>query len=282
MLKTPFIIFIVISALVANIICFAAELPQHSPVPGGVAVIALPDDVDFTSVKLAKKRVMTVAIDDQWFAVVGLSLKSKPGEKTLSFISKDGEKATTTFTVKDKAYREQRITIKDKRKVNPYKNDLDRIVKERKLIGSAFAKWTNRSSINMQFDKPVDGPFSSPFGLKRFFNDQPRNPHSGLDIAAPTGTPIAVPAEGTVIESGDFFFNGNTVFVDHGQGLITMYCHLDSIAVENGDKLKTGDIIGTVGETGRVTGAHLHWSVSLNGTRVDPMLFLKAEHRIKE
>ncbi len=277
MLKIAYTILILLSI---SINTHAATLPQQNAVPGGVAIVALPDDADFTTVKFGKKRVMTVVDGDQWYAVVGLSLKTKAGEHTVSYKNNNGDESTISFEVTGKTYREQRITLKNKRKVNPYKNDLDRIAKERKLIGAAFAKWTNRSDINMQFDKPVDGPFSSPFGLKRFFNDQPRNPHSGLDIAAPTGTPIKIPADGTVVESGDYFFNGNTVFVDHGQGLITMYCHMDSIDVNNGDELKRGDVIGTVGETGRVTGAHLHWSVSLNGTRVDPMLFLKAEHRI--
>lgn len=257
----------------------ATVLPQANPVPGGVAIIALPENAKFDDVNFANKRVLTVIDNDQLYAVIGLSLKTKPGDHKVSYTSKDGNATNISFTVEDKNYREQRITLKNKRKVNPYKNDLDRIAKERKLIGSAFAKWTNRSDINMLFDQPVDGPFSSPFGLKRFFNDQPRNPHSGLDIAAPTGTPIYAPADGTVIESGDFFFNGNTVFVDHGQGLITMYCHMSKIDVQNGDQLQRGDIIGEVGETGRVTGAHLHWSVSLNGNRVDPMLFLPTKSK---
>jgi murein DD-endopeptidase MepM/ murein hydrolase activator NlpD len=121
---------------------------------------------------------------------------------------------------------------------------------------------------------PVTAPVSSPFGLRRFFNEQPRKPHSGLDLAAAEGTPISAPASGKITDTGDFFFNGNTVFIDHGQGLVTMYCHLSKIDVEPGQTVNTGDIIGAVGKTGRVTGAHLHWSVSLNNTRIDPTLFL--------
>ena len=126
----------------------------------------------------------------------------------------------------------------------------------------------------MLFDKPVQGPLSSPFGLKRFFNGQPRAPHSGLDFAVPTGTPIHAPAAGRVILTGNYFFNGNTVFVDHGQGLISMFCHLSEIDVSPGDQLVRGQILGKVGATGRVTGAHLHWNVSLNDTRVDPAIFI--------
>lgn len=271
------LLLLLVIVLGGSLSALAANLPLASHVPGGVAVVALPDEVDFTSVTFSNKRVMTVVNGDQWYAVVGLPLNTKPGMHKLSYRNKRGEAGNLSFEVKDKAYREQRLTIKNKRQVNPNEADLERIGKERKKIGAAFAKWTPRSDINMRFDKPVDGPFSSPFGLKRFFNDQPRNPHSGLDIAAPTGTPIRLPADGTVVESGDYFFNGNTVFVDHGQGLITMYCHMDSIRVKSGDELKRGDVIGAVGKTGRVTGAHLHWSVSLNGTRVDPILFLAKE-----
>ena len=122
--------------------------------------------------------------------------------------------------------------------------------------------------------QPVEGRYSSPFGLRRFFNEQARKPHSGLDIVANEGTPVRAAADGVVINTGNYFFNGNTVFIDHGQGLITMYCHLNRIDVSDGQQVKRGDLIGGVGSTGRVTGAHLHWSVLLNGTLVNPELFL--------
>ncbi|UCH52509.1 MAG: M23 family metallopeptidase, partial [Pseudomonadota bacterium] len=149
-----------------------------------------------------------------------------------------------------------------------------RIEQDRIVIGRAFASWEDRDVETLRFSPPANGRLSSAFGLRRVFNGQPRAPHSGLDIAAPQGTPVHAPADGVVIETGNYFFNGNTVFLDHGQGLISMFNHLHTIDVGPGTPVARGAQLGTIGVTGRVTGAHLHWTVSLNDTRVDPALFL--------
>ncbi len=252
----------------------SVELPRESNVPGGVAVIELPaaDGEQQPEAWYRDRRVMVLNNANRWYAIVGIPLNAKPGKHTLTV------KSSTTkrihFTVTEKKYREQHLTIKNKRMVNPDADDLKRIRKEKKEIIAAFAHWRDTRQIDTSFILPVDGPLSSPFGLRRFFNQQPRKPHSGLDIAAPEGTPVRAPASGVVIATGNYFFNGNTIFIDHGQGLITMYCHMNRINVKKDDLLEEGQIIGEVGMTGRVTGAHLHWSVSLNNTRVDPELFL--------
>lgn len=157
------------------------------------------------------------------------------------------------------------------------KEVLSRHLRERKQSTRVMSTWTEPVPASLQLRQPVPGVRSSSFGLRRFFNGQPRNPHGGMDIAAPVGTPVKAAAPGVVIDTGDYFFNGNTVWVDHGAGLLTMYCHLDRIRARVGQRVRTGDVIGTVGKTGRVTGPHLHWSVCLNRTMVDPALFLKAE-----
>jgi len=244
------------------------------PVPGGIAVITLPANTDPASVHYGDSRVLVTKNDDRHIAIVGLPLATKPGRYFLKVTDLQGKPLSLGFQVEDKSYEEQHITIKDKRKVNPEKRDMERITRESKQIKQALRHWSPRENVVLEFQQPVTGPTSSPFGLRRFFNEQARNPHSGLDIAAPEGALIKAPAPGTVLDTGDFFFNGNTVLLDHGQGLVTMYCHMSKIDVIPGQTVNTGDKLGEVGMTGRVTGPHLHWGVSLNDARIDPVLFL--------
>ncbi|MEN8107232.1 MAG: peptidoglycan DD-metalloendopeptidase family protein [Pseudomonadota bacterium] len=261
--------------------CLALTI-EHTPVPGGVAVIQLPPYTDPASVQYNNKRILAVTDNDVLYAVIGLSLGTTAGTHYVNAKSGNGEPLRLSFQVAGKDYETQHITIKDKRKVNPEKRDMQRIGREQKKIQAALQHWSEADNVELGFLKPVQGPYSSPFGLRRFFNEQPRKPHSGLDIAAPKGTPVMAPAAGTIIDTGDYFFNGNTVFIDHGQGLVTMYCHMSRIDVEPGQQVGMGEVIGQVGMTGRVTGPHLHWGVSLNNARVDPMLFLAAEETKKE
>jgi murein DD-endopeptidase MepM/ murein hydrolase activator NlpD len=254
----------------------AQELPRASAVPGGIAIVKLGTAAHKPEVHYKGKKVLVSHHDDEWLALVGLSLSTKPGIHTLrTFI--DGKSGNRTFTVKDKKYEEQHITLENKRMVNPYAKDMERIRDNLARSSAAFARWDEQREAELAFATPVEGRLSGNFGKKRFFNEQPRKPHSGLDIAAPKGTPIIAPAGGSIIETGDYFFNGNTVFVDHGEGLITMFCHMDRIDVKVGQQVQQGEIVGTVGMTGRVTGPHLHWTISLNNSRIDPSLFLSLE-----
>jgi murein DD-endopeptidase MepM/ murein hydrolase activator NlpD len=253
-----------------------------TPVPGGIAVIPLPANTDPVTARYREKKVLVTKADGKLIAVIGLPLASKPGRHYLEVTDRQGKTLSLGFQVTDKAYEEQHITIKDKRKVNPEKRDMERITRESEQIKQALRHWSPEENVVIEFRKPVSGPTSSPFGLRRFFNEQARKPHSGLDIAAPEGTPIQSPAPGTVLDTGDFFFNGNTVLLDHGQGLVTMYCHMSKIDVTSGQTVNTGDKLGEIGITGRVTGPHLHWGVSLNDARIDPLLFLQEETVFKK
>ena len=250
-----------------------AALPPHSEaVPGGVTVIDLgPAHGKPPVLHYKKQQVMVQQDQGRWKAVVGIPLSTKPGTQQLTL----ARGAPLTFTVQAKDYATQHLTIKNKRKVNPNKQDMTRIRGERGRINVALAHWRETTEVETTFILPVQGRLSSPFGLRRYFNEQPRKPHSGIDIAAAEGTSIHAPASGQVIDTGDYFFNGKTVFLDHGQGLVTMYCHMSRIDVTPGQTVTQGEIIGAVGQTGRVTGPHLHWGVSLNNARVDPALFFE-------
>jgi len=243
----------------------------NKPVPGGVAVVDLGAGDTAPSVRYQDKPVLVIKEDQQrWIAIVGVPLSVKPGPQRISV---NGSQ-TLSFQVGSKHYVEQRITIKNQQQVNPNAANLKRIQRELAEQTRAYQQFSARQPSNLLFDKPVNGPLSSPFGLRRFFNGEERNPHSGLDFAANSGTPIKAPAAGKVILVGDYFFNGKTVFVDHGQGLISMFCHLSLIGVNVGDELPRGGVLGKVGATGRATGPHLHWNVSLNDARVDPAIFI--------
>ena len=229
-----------------------------------------------------KKRVLVRNIEQQWQAVIGLPLKIKSGIHKIKIINKKGKKHFQEFSVHKKDYETRHITITNKRMVSPTKKDIERHYKERPLMVKALKTWTENKKVQTQFSSPVEGRFSSIFGLRRIYNNQARiRRHTGLDIAAPVGTNISSPATGKVVLAGSYFFTGNTVFIDHGQGLISMYSHLDKTYVKAGQDLKEGEQIGTVGMTGRVSGPHLHWVVSLNNTKVDPKLFL-AQHANKK
>ena len=258
-----------------------AQLPEANAVPGGIAIVTVANDSTTPpQVLFNGQRVLTVRHQQAWQAVVGLPLSLAPGQHTLE-ISTGGNHQQVNFKVRSKKYQTQYLTIANKRQVEPNAEDLQRILREKEIINGAFATWSETLADDLQFDLPAVGRFSSAFGLRRFFNKQPRQPHSGLDIAAPEGAPILAPAAGVVLETGDYFFNGNTILLDHGQGLVSMYNHLSRIDVKKGDAVHRGQQIGAIGKTGRVTGAHLHWTVSLNNARVDPMLFLPAASRVR-
>ena len=247
---------------------------EHSPVPGGIAIVKLnvPADQNAPTVKLGSRQIAVLEQAGTWHAIVGIALSTKPGTHSLQ-VSSGATTSKIDFTVDKFDYEEQRIVITDKRKVNPAPMDMERINKENKRIKEVKA-YRYKKLLSGKFELPLEGILTSPFGLKRFYNDQPRRPHGGIDIAADTGTPIYAPATGLVVETGDYFFNGNCIFLEHGLGLQTFYAHLSKIHVKAGDKVEAGDLIGEVGATGRVTGPHLHWSVGLNGTWVDPSLLL--------
>ncbi len=253
----------------ATLLFCPGAFPAVEAVPGGLYLHPLPEDA--VSVRY---RDQPVLIHGQ-VAIVGIHLNAEPGTHKLRVEHADGSHEWRQFTVSDKTYTEQHLTIENKRMVNPLEEDLARIRDESARMRAQYRLFSEPARSPLPFVQPVDGPLSSSFGRRRVLNGQPRSPHSGLDIAVVEGTPILNPAPGVVTLTGDFYFNGNTVFVDHGQGLISMMCHLSRIDVTEGQTVDRNEVLGLVGATGRVTGAHLHWSVSMNGNRVDPVMVME-------
>ena len=259
--------------------------PSALLVPGGVARLSLGPAATKPVATMAaadgKTEVPVLVVGDaiEWTALVGIALAAKPGAASISVTSEGASKRRIAYTVADKKYVEQRLTVAPGTVDLSPENEA-RYERERAHQAVVMATYTQpvpdyfAQGTQLLMQVPTVGRRSSSFGLRRVFNGQSRNPHSGMDIAAPTGTAIVAPLPGTVIDTGDYFFNGNTVWLDHGGGLLTMYCHLSSTDVEVGDTLQTGQRLGAVGATGRVTGPHLHWGVMLNRTMVDPALFV--------
>lgn len=250
------------------------ELPQQRRVPGGVAIVSLGAAGKPPAARFGEHPALVVGTPKEWLAVVGIPLSAKAGPAVLRVIREGSPPAEVPFHIDDVKYAEQRLKVAPG-KVDLAPEDLARYERERKHLADVMASYSATVPATLRLLAPVGGTRSSSFGLRRVFNGQSRNPHSGMDIAAPTGTPVVAAAAGRIIDAGDYFFNGNTIWIDHGAGLLTMYCHLDSMAVKPGQVVQAGERIATVGATGRVTGPHLHWSVSLNRAMVDPALFLQ-------
>lgn len=239
-----------------------------SGVPGGVVAVPLPEH----AVNVHFEGRPAVVHRDH--ALIGLPLETSPGQHNVDISTRTGS-FKVSFRVEPKEFPVQRLTIANDRMVNPKSEDLARIGKETAKMRAAYALASPGQGDLHPFLLPVEGELSSPFGRRRILNGQPRSPHQGLDIAANTGTPMIAPAAGVVVVTGNFFFNGNTVMIDHGSGLVTMYCHLHEVHVEEGDSLARGEAFGSVGATGRATGPHLHWTVSMHGAKVDPLALIQ-------
>ena len=253
----------------------AAGLPLQRVAPGGVAWVALGGGPSRPQAWLGDVPLLVAGQPGAWSALVGLALDTPPGVLRIRWQADDAAAPAgqAELAVQPWRYAEQRLRVKPGQ-VDLSPADLARHQRERAHQQAVIASFSADAPASLAMAAPVAGPRSGSFGLRRVFNGQPRAPHSGMDIAAPAGTPVAAPLAGRVIDVGDYFFNGHTVWLDHGAGLLSMLCHLSAVGVQTGDRLAAGQALGAVGATGRATGPHLHWSVSLNRAMVDPALFL--------
>lgn len=249
-----------------------AQLPQDSRRPGGIAVIPLTSEVQ--NVQYQNHPVLITQENGQKYAVLGIPL-SAPSSGQIQLTT---NQQPISIQLHSYPYAEQHITLKNQDFVSPSPEQLARYQHEAKEQNTIYQSFTTSQWQHFpKFIRPTQGKFSNSFGRKRFFNGEERAPHSGLDIPAPIGQKVVAPANGIVVGTANYFFNGNTILIDHGQGLISMFCHLSKIKVHPGQIVHQGEEIGLVGKTGRVTGPHLHWGMSLNDARVDPQLFLSSE-----
>jgi murein DD-endopeptidase MepM/ murein hydrolase activator NlpD len=252
---------------------WATSVPRAAPVPGGVARLALGASAAPPRARVGKDRVLVVRDGDEWFALVGIPLAAKAGSKVRVEVQGAGATQRFDIGVEPKQYASQHLKV-PRGQVDLSPEDLARHERERAHVATVLGTFSDAAPATLAMVQPAPGRRSGTFGLRRYFNGQPRSPHTGMDIAAPAGTPVVAANAGRVIDVGDYFFPGRTVILDHGQGLLTLYSHLSTIDARVGEPAAAGAPIGKVGATGRVTGPHLHFSVYLNTVAVDPALFL--------
>lgn len=260
----------------ARVLANSAAAPRFGAVPGGAYKLRLGVAPTPPRAWVDGKPVLVLRDEGEWTAVVGIPLSARPGGKiAVDAEAADGMREKFEIKVGRKEYASQHLKVPPGQ-VDLSADDLARFKREREHLDGVLRTWSASAPTSLLMVAPATGPRSGSFGLRRYFNGQSRNPHNGMDIAAPTGTPVVAARAGRVVDDGDYFFSGRQVVVDHGQGLLTLYAHLSKVTAAVGQHVPAGDPIGEVGATGRVTGPHLHFSVFLNAVAVDPALFLPA------
>jgi len=268
-----------------------AQVPAPAPVPalkvthaaraiqpGEIVLLTIvtTDPATDVQVRAFERTFPSYSVDAHtWSALVGIDLDVKAGRHVVA-ISATGSKparGTHTLIVRGRSFPTRTLTV-DPNFVTLPPEAIERNQRDQKDLDAVWKSSSTERLWHDGFVRPVPDDSNSAFGSRSVFNGQPRSPHSGADFLSPAGRPIAAPNAGRVALAKDLYFTGNTVILDHGLGLFSMFAHLSAIKVKEGDVVNTGDVVGEVGATGRVTGPHLHWTVRLAGTRVDPLSLL--------
>ena len=249
----------------------ATEIGEEFSYPGGIYVKKISFDQFQSGFHYLDMKVPTLKKNNSYYLLFGIP--KDVDINTREFNLKNGDKDyVISLNLKKKSFGKQYINISKKfTELSP--NALDRVIRERNILNLARNKWVS-SDIDTDFILPVIGQISGVFGTDRFYNNKKGNYHNGVDFAASIGTNIVAPSSGKVLLTGDFFYNGKFVYMDHGMNLKSIFIHMNTITVERGDFVNKGEVIGHVGNTGKSTGPHLHWSVTLNSVYVDPMIFV--------
>lgn len=264
-----------LTLLLAPALAGALEL-HGEPVQGGLLE---GHTVPESRVEVDGRRVPVTA--DGRF-LVGLD-RDAPATLTVTVRRPDGGEVARALQVQQRDYDIQRIDGLPGNQVNPDAQTLQRIRREAARVRAARATLRAAADFASGWQWPVTGPISGVYGSQRILNGQPRQPHYGIDIAVPTGTPVEAPADGMVtLVAPDLFFSGGTLIVDHGHGLSSAFLHLSRILVQEGERVTRGDTLAEVGATGRVTGAHLDWRMNWFDARIDPSLLVPPMDKARE
>jgi len=257
------------------------ELTYRAIQPGEIIMAVLKESpsVKEVSIRFLGKEYFLRKRDNnsEPFVFIGLDLSLKPSLYIMKIYIKkkdsEWEYIQKKISVSVKEFPVKRLWVEEKF-VFPPPEVQERIKRESEILGLVYSIVTPHWLAEGKFIIPTPGKVVPNFGEKRFFNNKPRSPHSGVDISSPYGTPVKASSSGKVVLARDLYFAGKTVIIDHGLGLFSLYCHFSQIKVKRGQFISKGEIIGKVGATGRVTGPHLHWGVKLLGSRIDPLSLL--------
>lgn len=247
--------------------------------PGELVVLTLtpPAGATITRVRAFDRDLSAFQLDrGRWRVLVGIDLDATAGPHVVSIDATFGGRANRRdfpLTVVPKTFPTRTLTVNDAF-VNPPASAAERIAQDARDLANIWAHPATSRLWNGAFIRPVPHEANSAFGSRSVFNGQKRSPHAGADFLSPAGTPVKSPNSGRVVLARDLYYSGNTVIVDHGLGLFSLFAHFSAITVHEGDTVRAGDELGLVGATGRVTGPHLHWAVNVNGARVDPLSLL--------
>ena len=247
--------------------------PNEQLSPGGIAKLYFKERPDIY-INNVKQDVFTKKMGKRWLVLLPLSLYKKP--ETLRVVSQTSTMLQVhLISLKPSDYEKQYIKVKNREFVRASNETLKRIKRESALKKEKLRRHTRSYIDDLKMIKPLDSPLRHDFGRRRFFNGVPKKPHAGIDLSGKEGDRIKASLSGTLHVLGDLFYNGKMILIDHGQGLMTGYSHLSKIYIEDDTWVKQGEFIGEVGQSGRVTGPHLHWSVYFHGQPVNPDLFLE-------
>jgi len=246
--------------------------------PGEVIVLTIvpPQSADTIRVRVFDREIPAYRDGDSWRAIVGVDLDVKPGTYRVSVESVrpgDVSRGRYDLRIVPRTFRTRRLTV-NQAFVTPPTSEQPRIAREAALLSSTWHSSSANRLWTTPFVRPVPHAANSAFGTRSVFNGTPRNSHGGADFLSPAGTPVHAPNAGRIVVARSLYFSGNAVIIDHGLGVFSMLAHLSRIDVQEGDVVTAGQLVGLVGATGRVTGAHLHWAVRAGDARVDPLSLL--------